>query len=136
MHRWQVPVTIENSAHGQDHQTGERATHPIEPPWRTLAALLSQGTEALAFARHKQSSGLFVSGLSLAGSEPASSGPSEAQGMPAPGLASARHDGPLGRVQLRFLGSFNKPGRLCRRSVSDLVKDLKILIAKSNVAAQ
>ena len=106
-------MTIENCAHGRDHQTGGSATHPIEPPWRTLAALLL-----------------------LAGGEPASSGPSEAQGMPAPGLASARHDGPLGRVQLRFLGSFNKPGRLCRRSVSDLVKDLKILIAKSNVAAQ
>ena len=96
-------MTIENCAHGRDHQTGGSATHPIEPPWRTLAALLL-----------------------LAGGEPASSSR----------LASARHDGPLGRVQLRFLGSFNKPGRLCRRSVSDLVKDLKILIAKSNVAAQ
>ena len=80
MHRWQVAVTIENCAHGRDHQTGESATHPFKPPWRTLAALLSQGTEALAFARHKQSSGMFVSGLSLAGGEPASSGPSEAQG--------------------------------------------------------
>ena len=96
MHRWQVPVTIENSAHGRDHQTGESATHPIEPPWRTLAALLSQGTEALAFARHKQFSGLFVSGLSLAGSEPASSGPSEAQGslrLALPAHAIAAHSG-------------------------------------------
>ena len=72
MHRWQVTVTIENSAHGRGHQTGESATHPIEPPWRTLAALLL-----------------------LAGGEPASLSR----------LASARHGDPLGRVQLRFLGS-------------------------------
>ena len=72
MHRWQVPVTIENCAHSQGHQAGESATHPIEPPWRTLAVLLL-----------------------LAGDEPASSSR----------LASARHGSPLGRVQLRFLGS-------------------------------
>ena len=48
-----------------------------------------------------------MSGLNLAGGELASSGPSEAQGTPAPGLASAPHGGPLGRVQLRFLGSKN-----------------------------
>ena len=57
-------------AHAVLHHLGENATHPIEPRWRTLAALLSQGTEALAFARHKQSSGLFVSGLSLVGVSP------------------------------------------------------------------
>ena len=73
MHRWQVPVTIEKSAHGRDHQTGESATHPIEPPWRTLAALLL-----------------------LAGSEPASSGPSEAQGslrLALPAHALTAHSG-------------------------------------------
>ena len=41
---------------------------------------LRQGREALAFARHKQSSGLFVSGLSLAlGRQP---GPLGHAGMP------------------------------------------------------
>ena len=54
-------------AHECFQDSGERATHPIEPHFGTLAALLSQGTEALAFARHKQSLGLFVSGLSHAG---------------------------------------------------------------------
>ena len=74
-------------SHDHLHLMGDSATRPIEPHWRTLAGLqavfLSQGTEALACARHKQSSGLFVFGL---------------------GLASAPHRGPLGRVQLRFLG--------------------------------
>ena len=64
-------MTIENFAHEQVHHSGDSATHPIEPPWRTLAALLL-----------------------LAGGEPASSSR----------LASALHGGPLGRVQLRFLG--------------------------------
>ena len=63
-------MTVENFAHEQVHHSGDSATHPIEPPWRTLAALLSQGTEALAFARRKQSPGLFVSGLSLVGTSP------------------------------------------------------------------
>ena len=63
-------MSIQNFAHEQVHRSGDSATHPIEPPWRTLAALLRQGTEALAFARHKQSSGLFVSGLSLVGLSP------------------------------------------------------------------
>ena len=86
-------MTIQDFAHERAHHS---ATHPIEPPWRTLAALLSQGTEALAFARHKQSSGLFVSGLSLAGSEPVSSGPSEAQGslrLALPAHALTDHSG-------------------------------------------
>ena len=65
------------------HHLGESVTHPIEPHFGTLAALLRQGTEALAFARHKQSSGLFMFGL---------------------GLARAPNCSPLGRVQLRFLG--------------------------------
>ena len=73
-------------AHDGVHLKGDSATHPIEPHWRTRAGLqavlLSQGTEALACARHKQSSGLFVFGL---------------------GLASAPHRSPLGSVQLRFL---------------------------------
>ena len=47
------------------------ATHPIEPPWGALGALLL-----------------------LAGSKPAASSR----------LPSPPHDGPLGRVQLRFLG--------------------------------
>ena len=81
-------------AHDRLHHSGESATHPIAPHFGTPAALLRQGTEALAFARHKQSSGLFVSGLSLAGSEPASSGPSEAQGslrLALPAHAIAAH---------------------------------------------
>jgi len=56
--------------HDHLHLLGDSATHPIEPHWRTLAALLSQGAEALACARHKQSSGLFMSGHSLAGMSP------------------------------------------------------------------
>ena len=44
------------------HLMGDSATRPIEPRWRTLAVLLSQGGDALACARHKQSSALFVPG--------------------------------------------------------------------------
>ena len=63
-------MTIEFFAPDDLHLLGESATHPIEPRWRTLAALLRQGAETLAFARHKQSTGLFVSGLSLVGMSP------------------------------------------------------------------
>ena len=59
-------MNIDSCGHDRVHLLGESATHPIEPRCGTLAALLRQGTEALAFARHKQSSGLFESGLSLA----------------------------------------------------------------------
>ncbi len=56
--------------HDKLHLLGDSATRPIEPRCGTLAALLSQGTEALALARLKQSTGLFVSGLGLAGMSP------------------------------------------------------------------
>ena len=73
---------------------GDSATRPIEPRWRTLAVLLRRGGDALACARRKQSSGLFVSGHSLAGGYPASSSR----------LAGAPHRSPLERVQPRFPG--------------------------------
>ncbi len=60
-------MTIGVCDHDKLQPLGARATHPIEPRCGTLAVLLSQGTEALALARHKQSTGLFVSGLCLAG---------------------------------------------------------------------
>ena len=63
-------MNIDFCGHDRTHVLGDSATHPIEPHWRTLAALLSQGAEALACARHKQSSGLFMSGHSLAGMSP------------------------------------------------------------------
>jgi hypothetical protein len=36
----EVLVNIEDFSHGQFHRLGESATHPIEPPWGALAALL------------------------------------------------------------------------------------------------
>ena len=33
-------MTVENFAHEQVHHSRDSATHPIELPWRTLAALL------------------------------------------------------------------------------------------------
>ncbi len=66
----QVMGTPSKLTHGHDHRFGVSATRPSAPHCGTLAALLSQGQEALAFGRHKQSSGLFVSGLSLAGTSP------------------------------------------------------------------
>ena len=87
-------VNVDVCHHDEAHLMGDTATRPIEPRWRTLAVLLRQGGDALACARHKQSSGLFVSGHSLAGGYPASS----------LRLASAPHRSPLGRVQLRFRG--------------------------------
>ena len=56
--------------HDNHHQKGGSAWHPNEQRCGTLAALLCQGQEALVFARHKQSSGRFVSGLKLAGMSP------------------------------------------------------------------
>ena len=63
-------MNTEFCTHGPVHHLGESATHPIELRYGTPVSLLRQGTEALAFARHKQSSGLFESGLSLAGKSP------------------------------------------------------------------
>ncbi len=63
-------MNIDICTHDNVHLLGKSATHPIEPRCGTLAALLSQGAQALALARHKQSTGLFVSGLSLAGMSP------------------------------------------------------------------
>ncbi len=63
-------MKIDLCSHDNLHVLGGSATCPIEPRCGTLAALLSQGAEALALARHKQSSGLFVSGLGLAGMSP------------------------------------------------------------------
>jgi hypothetical protein len=33
-------MNIKDSSHDRFHRLGERATHPIEPPWGALAALL------------------------------------------------------------------------------------------------
>jgi len=87
-------VTADVRPHDEPHLLGDSAVRPIEPRWRMLAVLLRQGGDALSCARHKLSSGLFVSGLSLAGAYPASS----------LRLASAPHRSALGRVQLRFPG--------------------------------
>jgi len=80
--------------HSALHLLGGSAARPIEPRWRTLAVLLRQGGDAMACARRKQSAGLSVSGLSLAGGYARSS----------LRRASAPHRSPLGRVQLRFPG--------------------------------
>ena len=93
-HRWPRCVTADVRPHDEPRLMGDSATRPIEPRWRTLAVLLRHIRDALACARHKQSSGLFVSGHSLAGAYPASS----------LRLASAPHRSPLGRVPLRFPG--------------------------------
>jgi len=49
---------------------GDDTTRPIERRWGALAVLLHQGGDALAYARRKQSSGMLVSGHSLAGGIP------------------------------------------------------------------
>jgi hypothetical protein len=60
--------------HDDPHLLGENATHPIEPRCGTLAGLLHLAGRAKPaawpFARHSQSTGLSVSGLSLAGTSP------------------------------------------------------------------
>ncbi len=66
----QVRSKAEISAYEHPHRLGESATRPIAPRCGTLAALPRQGQAALAFGRHKPSSGLLVSGLSLAGMSP------------------------------------------------------------------
>ena len=66
-------MNIEVLPHDSLHLLGESATHPIEPRCGTLAALLAlqaAPSEAWPFARHGQSTGLPVSGLSLAGMSP------------------------------------------------------------------
>jgi hypothetical protein len=80
----------EISSHDHPHRLGESATHPIGPRCGTLAALLHLAGRAkpgaLPFARHSQSTGLSVSGLSLAGMSPE-------QRRALPARRSAAHSG-------------------------------------------
>jgi hypothetical protein len=67
-------MNTETYTHNDRHHLGETATHPIAPRYGTLAALLHLAGRAKPgawpFARHSQSTGLSVSGLSLAGMSP------------------------------------------------------------------
>ncbi|WP_332775503.1 hypothetical protein, partial [Polaromonas sp.] len=40
INRWQDRMNTYLFAHARVHFLGDSATHPIEPPWRALAALL------------------------------------------------------------------------------------------------
>ena len=111
--------------HDRIHLMGESATRPIEPRCGTLAGLqavllllagMSQSQRLWPSAGTSSPCGLFVSRLSpqrrralqAAASEDARllarHKPSSGRFVSGLGLASAPHRGPLGRVQLPFLG--------------------------------
>ena len=58
-HRWKLRMRIQFFAHDGLHLLGESATHPIEPRWRTLAALFllvgmkPTASSRLAIAPHR-----------------------------------------------------------------------------------
>ena len=85
--------------HDNPHLLGERATHPIEPRYGTLAALLR-------LALHEPAALCPLQGAAQSQPEPVGAvhWHAGARGAAALTLASAPHHGPLGRVQLPFPG--------------------------------
>ena len=88
-------------AHEQGHLKGDNATHPIEPRWRLLAALLPlalTSPQRRQPCRPQSSQRLAFFALSKC---------ARAHLEPQPlSFASAPHRSPLGRVQLRLPGLF------------------------------
>ena len=64
-------TSIDIRAHAHFHRLGANATHLIELRCSTLAVLLRQSQEALAFVRHKQSSRTVCVRTQPRGHEPA-----------------------------------------------------------------
>ena len=92
-------MDTEISSHHHPHRLGQSATHPIEPRCGTLAALLR-------LALHEPAALSPLQGAAQSQPEPvrAVHWHAGANGAAALTLASAPHHGPLGRVQLPFLG--------------------------------